>query len=223
MTRATTTIPFSKIRFIDKAPRLSDLTERLTQKLRQIRKELPGLRFDPLVLVGFPEIGKSFWARRLAHHLAVVHSRSMREVDRGLFRVAAPSGRGAHLEFQGIKLGPVAKELPCVRNGRGQNSQRAANPEQRVHIPFEHIEAAHVSLADLDLVLQRVRLGDVFLVSRRHESAQREDHLAGTDLFLRQGEFGRCVCGSLEWRVSALVPFCRSLSGPAYPPDRWFA
>lgn len=71
MTRATTTIPFSNIRFIDNAPGLSDLTERLTQKLRQIRKELPGLRFDPLVLVGFPEIGKSFWARRLAHHLGV--------------------------------------------------------------------------------------------------------------------------------------------------------
>jgi ATP-dependent Lon protease len=32
---------------------------------------LPGLRFDPLVLVGSPGIGKSFWARRLAHHLAV--------------------------------------------------------------------------------------------------------------------------------------------------------
>ena len=178
MTRATTTIPFSNIKFIDKIPRLSDLTERLTQKLREIRMELnrresyrmaegkaqnlhalitdadtarirrramrylerlhnatgtqylpqrdealltplrgglpvarimteheadeiaaalhaempwmapatevvwhglrasvrnglPGLRFDPLVLVGSPGIGKSFWARRLAHHLEV--------------------------------------------------------------------------------------------------------------------------------------------------------
>lgn len=178
MTRATTTIPFSTIKFIDNIPRLSDLTERLTQKLREIRmelnhrelqrvadgkaqsiydlitdadtarirrrairylerlhastgtqhlperdaalltplrdglrvarivteheadeiaaalyaempwmapatevvwhglrasarKELPGLRFDPLVLVGSPGIGKSFWARRLAHHLEV--------------------------------------------------------------------------------------------------------------------------------------------------------
>lgn len=178
MTRATTTIPFSNIKFIDKIPRLSDLTERLTYKLRQIRMELnsrephrmadgtpqsshalitdadtarirrramrylerlhsftgtqhlperdaalltplrgglpvarieteheadeiaaalheempwmapatevvwhglrasvhnglPGLRFDPLVLVGSPGIGKSFWARRLAHHLDV--------------------------------------------------------------------------------------------------------------------------------------------------------
>jgi hypothetical protein len=36
MTRATTTIPFSTIRFINKFPRLSDLTERVTHKLRQI-------------------------------------------------------------------------------------------------------------------------------------------------------------------------------------------
>jgi hypothetical protein len=178
MTRATTTIPFSTIKFIDNIPRLSDLAERLTQKLREIRMELnqsepdrmsaggaqsrydlitdvdtirikrramrylerlhnstgtqhlpqrdqalltplrgglpvarilteheadeiaaalhaempwmapatevvwhglrasarnglPGLRFDPLVLVGSPGIGKSFWARRLAHHLEV--------------------------------------------------------------------------------------------------------------------------------------------------------
>ncbi|MDO6588438.1 hypothetical protein Q4543_23400, partial [Salipiger sp. 1_MG-2023] len=40
MTRATTTIPFSTIKFIDNIPRLSDLTERLTQKLREIRMEL---------------------------------------------------------------------------------------------------------------------------------------------------------------------------------------
>ena len=36
-----------------------------------VRKGLPGLRFDPLVLVGSPGIGKSFWARGLAHHLGV--------------------------------------------------------------------------------------------------------------------------------------------------------
>lgn len=178
MTRATTTIPFSTLKFIDNIPRLSDLTKRLTQKLREIRMELnrreparmtagtahgfhdlitdadtirikrravrylerlhnatgtrhlpqrdeamltplrgglpvarimteheadeiaaalhsempwmapatevvwhalrasaragsPGLRFDPFVLVGSPGIGKSFWARRLAHHLEV--------------------------------------------------------------------------------------------------------------------------------------------------------
>ena len=35
------------------------------------RASLPGLRFDPLVLVGSPGIGKSFWARRLAYHLEV--------------------------------------------------------------------------------------------------------------------------------------------------------
>lgn len=40
MIRATATIPFSNIRIIDKIPRLSDLTERLTHKLRQIRMEL---------------------------------------------------------------------------------------------------------------------------------------------------------------------------------------
>ncbi|MBQ2262471.1 MAG: hypothetical protein II336_14005 [Loktanella sp.] len=178
MTRAKTTIPFSKIKFIDDILRASDLQERLTQKLRGIRMErdrcgpdevaaekaqnihglinhtditrikrrvmrylerlhnstgtqhlpqrdvalltplrgglpvarivteheadeivaalhaemlwmapatelvwhglrasarkgLPGLRFDPLVRVGSPGIGKSFWARRLAHHLEV--------------------------------------------------------------------------------------------------------------------------------------------------------
>ena len=35
------------------------------------RERLPGDRFDPLVLVGSPGIGKSYWARRLAHHLSV--------------------------------------------------------------------------------------------------------------------------------------------------------
>ena len=178
MPRATTKIPFSTIRFNNDIPRLSDLQERLTRRLRELRKEpdnleaermsatmtprsypqissadagkikrrailylerlrsstgiehlsqrdqamlaslqtglsiarivseheadeiaaalhaempwmapatnvvwhglrasaranLPGLRFDPLVLVGSPGIGKSFWARRLAYHLEV--------------------------------------------------------------------------------------------------------------------------------------------------------
>ncbi|MFZ3585172.1 AAA family ATPase [Loktanella sp. DJP18] len=29
------------------------------------------MRFNPLILIGAPGIGKSFWARRLAHHLGV--------------------------------------------------------------------------------------------------------------------------------------------------------
>ncbi|QOL80854.1 P-loop NTPase family protein [Pseudooceanicola spongiae] len=37
---------------------------------------LPGLRFNPLALVGSPGIGKSFWARRLAHPLDVPTTRS---------------------------------------------------------------------------------------------------------------------------------------------------
>lgn len=36
-----------------------------------VRDGLRGVRFDPLVLVGPPGIGKSYWARRLAHHLSV--------------------------------------------------------------------------------------------------------------------------------------------------------
>jgi ATP-dependent Lon protease len=32
---------------------------------------VPCVRFTPLVLIGPPGIGKSFWARRLAHHLEV--------------------------------------------------------------------------------------------------------------------------------------------------------
>jgi adenylate kinase family enzyme len=38
---------------------------------RSVRDDLPGVRFNPLVLNGPPGIGKSYWARRLAHHLAV--------------------------------------------------------------------------------------------------------------------------------------------------------
>ena len=53
-------------------PRMAQATEIVWHGLRtSARKGLPGLRFDPLVLVGSPGIGKSFWARRLAHHLDV--------------------------------------------------------------------------------------------------------------------------------------------------------
>jgi hypothetical protein len=38
---------------------------------RSVRDDLPGVRFKPLVLNGPPGIGKSYWARRRAHHLAV--------------------------------------------------------------------------------------------------------------------------------------------------------
>lgn len=40
MTRATTKIPFSTIRFIDNIPRLYDMQKRLAQKLLEIRERL---------------------------------------------------------------------------------------------------------------------------------------------------------------------------------------
>ncbi|EET46396.1 AAA family ATPase [Thalassobium sp. R2A62] len=53
-------------------PWMAPATEEVWHGLRRSAREgLPGLRFNPLVLVGSPGIGKSFWARRLAHHLAV--------------------------------------------------------------------------------------------------------------------------------------------------------
>ena len=53
-------------------PWMSQATEAVWHGLRASAREgLPGLRFNPLVLVGSPGIGKSHWARRLAHHLAV--------------------------------------------------------------------------------------------------------------------------------------------------------
>lgn len=53
-------------------PWMASATEAVWHGLRASAREgLPGLRFNPLVLVGSPGIGKSFWARRLAHHLAL--------------------------------------------------------------------------------------------------------------------------------------------------------
>ena len=53
-------------------PWMAPATEAVWHGLRASAREgFAGLRFDPLVLVGSPGIGKSFWARRLAHHLAV--------------------------------------------------------------------------------------------------------------------------------------------------------
>ena len=53
-------------------PWMSQATEAVWHGLRASAREgLPGLRFSPLVLIGSPGIGKSYWARRLAHHLAV--------------------------------------------------------------------------------------------------------------------------------------------------------
>ncbi|WP_417241824.1 AAA family ATPase [Celeribacter sp.] len=53
-------------------PWMAPATEAVWHGLRASAREgLPGLRFDPLVLVGSPGIGKSHWARRVAHHLAV--------------------------------------------------------------------------------------------------------------------------------------------------------
>ncbi|ALI56899.1 AAA family ATPase [Celeribacter marinus] len=53
-------------------PWMAPATEAVWHGLRASAREgLPGLRFSPLVLVGSPGIGKSFWARRLAHYLSV--------------------------------------------------------------------------------------------------------------------------------------------------------
>ena len=53
-------------------PWMCQATEAVWHGLRASAREgLPGLRFNPLVLVGSPGIGKSHWARRLAHHLAL--------------------------------------------------------------------------------------------------------------------------------------------------------
>jgi hypothetical protein len=55
------------------------------------------------------------------------------------------------------------------------------------------LKAARIGLAHLDLILKRVRLGDVILVRRGHERAQRNDHIARADPFLGQGELGRGI------------------------------
>ena len=56
----------------EEMPWMAPATEVVWQGLRaSARDGLPGLRFSPLILVGAPGIGKSFWARRLAHHLGV--------------------------------------------------------------------------------------------------------------------------------------------------------
>ncbi|SEN78449.1 hypothetical protein SAMN04488003_1362 [Loktanella fryxellensis] len=53
-------------------PWMASATEVVWQGLRACARDgLPGLRFSPLILIGAPGIGKSFWARRLAHHLGV--------------------------------------------------------------------------------------------------------------------------------------------------------
>ncbi len=55
----------------EEMPWMAPATEEVWHGLRRSAREgLPGLRFTPLVLVGSPGIGKSFWARRLAHHRA---------------------------------------------------------------------------------------------------------------------------------------------------------
>ena len=56
----------------EEMPWMAPATEAVWHGLRaSARNGLPGLRFNPLVLVGSPGIGKSHWARRVAHHLSV--------------------------------------------------------------------------------------------------------------------------------------------------------
>ena len=53
-------------------PWMAPATEAVWQGLRASAREgLPGIRFEPLILVGSPGIGKSHWVRRLAHHLSI--------------------------------------------------------------------------------------------------------------------------------------------------------
>ena len=53
-------------------PWMASATEAVRQGLRaSVRKGLPGIRFEPLILVGSPGIGKSHWVRRLAWHLSL--------------------------------------------------------------------------------------------------------------------------------------------------------
>ncbi len=53
-------------------PWMGPATEVVWQGLQASAREgLPGARFSPLILVGSPGLGKSYWARRLAHHLSV--------------------------------------------------------------------------------------------------------------------------------------------------------
>ncbi|WP_254436602.1 AAA family ATPase [Ruegeria arenilitoris] len=55
---------------------MAPATEAVWHGLRASAREgLPGVRFTPLVLNGPPDIGKSFWARRLAHYLEVPATR----------------------------------------------------------------------------------------------------------------------------------------------------
>ena len=53
-------------------PWMAPATEAVWRGLRASAREgLTGIRFEPLILVGSPGIGKSYWARRIAHHLSL--------------------------------------------------------------------------------------------------------------------------------------------------------
>ena len=57
-------------------PWMGRATEEVWHGLRaSARDGLPGVRFNPLVLNGPPGIGKSYWARRLGHHLEIPTTR----------------------------------------------------------------------------------------------------------------------------------------------------
>jgi hypothetical protein len=107
MTRATTTIPFSKIRFIDKVPRLSDLTERLTQKLWQIRIELN--RHEPHRMAdGTPH---SSHALITGADTARIRRRAMRYFE----RLHSSTGTQHLPERDAALLTPLRDVLPVTR------------------------------------------------------------------------------------------------------------
>ena len=107
MTRATTTIPFSTIKFIDNIPRLSDLTERLTEKLREIRMDLNNR--DPQRLAD----GKAQSIYDLITDVDTARIR--RRAIRYLERLHASTGTQHLPERDAALLSPLRGGLPVAR------------------------------------------------------------------------------------------------------------
>ena len=95
------------------SPWMAPATEVIWRGLRaSARNGLPGIRFDPLVLVGSPGIGKSHWARRLAHHLVV----PVTEID-GTGEPASFALVGSQRGWSGAQLGKLMKTILEARHG----------------------------------------------------------------------------------------------------------
>lgn len=95
------------------SPWMAPATEVVWHGLRaSARNGLPGIRVDPLVLVGSPGMGKSFWARRLAHHLAV----SVTKID-GTGEPASFALVGSQRGWSGAQLGKLMNAILEARHG----------------------------------------------------------------------------------------------------------